>query len=100
MMIPADLPYRKEGTLDNLLHISNSRFRRRKTRDAALAAYIELVTLRERAQVMAIELSEWRWKVAGVAYNINGQSAMALLRKGMADRGYTPIGINDDDLRG
>lgn len=82
-----------------LVYLATRFWRRQGTKQALLDNYQEITTLRAKVRDFANELNEWRWKVGGVAYQVNGEQAKALVENGMAQKGYSIRHIEDADLR-
>lgn len=91
--------YSYRSNRSKLVYLATRFWRRRKTREALLANYEEIAALRRKVRNMANELNEWRWKVGGVAYQIDGTQAKQMVAQGMRDKGYSLDRIEDADLR-
>ena len=71
------------------------------TKAQAAKTLHEIEVLRRRVYNLAIECSEWRWKVGGAAYDMKGPEALEMVAEGIRNRvGHGFIAIMDEDLLG
>lgn len=91
--------YFDNSLMDRLEEAAKPRlFMRKKQRMAALEAIAEIQILRKRIYLMATEINEWRWKVGGAAYEMQGVAFLSMVQRGIQNIAGEPVKITDQDF--
>lgn len=94
-------PYRDEKIIELLDKVAKAKWvHKLEHSNTAHRAQGEIKLLRKRIQAMAVEISEWRFKVGGANFSEPGNKFATRVITGMRERGYSPVYISDDDFKG
>jgi hypothetical protein len=94
---PITFHYRNQDILKHLAKIRGQWWRRKKTKKLLLDVEMEMSIMHGRIQYMAVEISEWRYKIGG---NYSTQRLMGVVQDGIRNRVGEWIRICDDDFKG